>query len=121
MKLKLINRKGFTLVELIVVISIISVLVGITSIKIVDLIEYSKISAWKFNHRMLESAIVQYISQNYDQFPNDISELKPYIVGESFLENKPKGASYYIDAPNGVLTSTLTGLRVPLPPLVFKP
>lgn len=121
MRIKKKNRKGFTLVELLVIVSIIGVLVGIGFMKMLDMSEASKITTWEANHRILVSAIAMYVSENSDSFPTNISQLQRYIVDKNFLQGKPKGSTYSINPSTGVLTSTLSDLRVPIPPLIFAP
>ncbi|MBM7854068.1 prepilin-type N-terminal cleavage/methylation domain-containing protein [Desulfohalotomaculum tongense] len=79
------NRRGFTLVELMVVVAIIGILVGIA----VPLFNKSTSSAEKkachANQRIIEGAAMQYYAEK-NTWPSDVEAL----VNEGYLQEEPK-------------------------------
>ncbi len=65
------NRKGFTLVELVVVIAILGILAGIAVPKLSKSRENAAIAAHNANVRTLESAATMYIAEDGDNISED--------------------------------------------------
>ena len=61
---KLRNKKGFTLVELIVVIAILGVLAGIAVPKVMGYVDNAKTNTDSANVRMLEGAATMWLAEN---------------------------------------------------------
>lgn len=78
------SNKGFTLVELLVVVIIIGILVAIAIPVYTDITDSTKRSACDSNMRMIKSAIQQYKIKNPDGTVEQISDL------EEFFEDTPK-------------------------------
>lgn len=86
------NKKGFTLVELVVVIAILGILAVIAVPKLGSSQKGAKIAAHNANVRILKSVATMYLSENPDTIDEDIKKdsLTSYIDGEKYPE-VPKG------------------------------
>ena len=72
-KAKVIKRHGFTIVELLVVITIIGIIVGIALPALLTALQSGKQTAMKAEVEQLKSAIEQY-QQKYGDYPPDFSD-----------------------------------------------
>lgn len=105
------KRKGFTLVELIVVIVILGILMLIGSMKYADVKDEANIAVIKTNHRTLVSALQLKMAQKQGALPgaNDFAiGSAAGSLAPSIKNNTPVGSNYSYDAATGVLTSTYT-------------
>ncbi len=102
------NRRGFTLVELIVVIAIIGVLATILVTKLAGKTDQAKIAAAKAQLSQIEGAVIEF-QANCNRMPTSLDE----------LVNKPG------DCPNWQEGGYLKGGKVPKDPwghdYVFRP
>ena len=113
------NKKGFTLVELMVVVVIIGVLVAI-AIPIYNTVQTSaQHKAFEANHRTLVGGIQVHMAENDGAKPAAATGIDPYIHGTlADLQGKPVAGATYVW--NGTtLTSTLAG--APGSPLTYTP
>lgn len=108
---KLTNKKGFTLVELLVVVAIIAILMLIAIPRFMDSTQGAKIKTFEGNFRTVISAIAQYQANNagsivgIDQAASDVKKL----VGT--LGGKPKSAQY--DLSGTEFKATLPAAEIP--------
>jgi len=78
------NQKGFTLVELMVVVVIIGVLVAIAVPVYNSVTERAEKSACQANQRIIDSAVMQYQVENDGKYPENLDALAGYF------QDKPK-------------------------------
>lgn len=109
---KLMNKKkGFTLVELLVVVAIIAILMLLALPRFMDSTRGAKLKTFEGNFRTTLSQITQYqannggSTQNIEQATSDVQR---FITT---LGNKPQGATYQLT--NTTFTATLPAAEIP--------
>lgn len=105
MKLKK-RQRGFTLIELVIVIAIIAILISIAAMKYSTTNLAAEAAAHNSNVKVLKSAGILYLIDNPDA-KNELSleALKPYLEGGKI----PKPAKHYNGAKEFTVTSTDDG------------
>lgn len=132
------KRKGFTLAELVVVVTILGILMVIAISRFSTVSDSANERAFQANHKLAASAITMYMADNAGAKPaaSDSStadgtetndSLGKYIsastegdVGMKALNDKPKGAKYVWDGTELVSTYTKPG-GTDTKTLKFKP
>ncbi|TYO95057.1 type II secretion system protein [Desulfallas thermosapovorans] len=102
------NRRGFTLVELMVVVVIIGILAGIAVPKYGNITEKSERSAVEANLRTIDSAISMYRAAN-GSYPEDATAADDVTTLNDYLQEWPSGpgtAKYGIEEGRAIVTST---------------
>ena len=116
-------RKGFTLIELIIVVAILSILVTILVARYAKVTENASIAAFHANHQIIASAILMYMADEQGLLPSQNSHVDKYLQdagGVDDLQNKPATSVYSI-GPGGVLSSSFTMDNGTLYSLTFTP
>ncbi len=104
------KKKGFTLLELLVVLAILAILIAIAIPVYKNQKEKAAITAHNANVRVLETAVESYKQDNNGNLPGNLDDL---VKGE-YIKNVPKvpasenvklkGKSYSIDKKTGIIT-----------------
>ena len=93
MKLRMMrkgNIKGFTLVELIIVMAILALLAGLAAPKFVSVLSGSKTKVHNSNLHLIEQAAELYSTQNPDDKKNQTTiDGKDFLVSGEYLKEAP--------------------------------
>ena len=121
MKKGLNKKKGFTLIELIVVVAIIGILVMLAVPRFTSMTQGANQRLFESNHRMYISAISMYTAAHAGALPAAKTDLADYMQKVD-LNGTPSGATYTISAASGTdfLTSAWTDSTLP-GDLVYNP
>ena len=105
-KLKELSKKGFTLIELMIVVAIIGILAAIAIPKFAELIRKSSEGASKGNLGALRSAMSIYYGDMEGQYPANLAAL---TIGGKYLTVIPpaKAPNYHTDSAAVVLLSAV--------------
>ena len=76
------NQKGFTLIELMIVVAIIGILAAVAIPKFAEMMERSRDGATKGNIGALKSAVSIYYGDHEGTYPSDLTA--PYLSGTSW-------------------------------------
>jgi len=89
------NQKGFTLVELMVVMAILALLAGLAMPKFTGVLSAAREDANNANLRMLQNAVDLYCVTE-DVAPADVDSFKE-VINEGYLDAEPKPPEGYND------------------------
>jgi type IV pilus assembly protein PilA len=96
------NQKGFTLVELMIVVAIIGILAAIAIPKFADMLEKSREGATKGNLSSMNSGISLYVSDNQGFTPNTLDNATYTVVVNGQATTYPAFVTQYMDSIPGV-------------------
>ncbi len=97
-------RKGFTLIELIIVIAVIAILIGIALPRFKGMQDEGNIAKAKGELRTLQTAIESYYAHNNNAYPSALSSLTtavPNIIGSTLPTDPFKVGTNYVLATDG--------------------
>jgi len=101
-------KKGFTLVEIMIVVSVIAILAGIGMVSFSNARKTAIRSTCKVNMRQLEESLVRYSADN-GSFPAALNGLAPdYIKKVPNCPAQSADNSYNYDSVSGVVTCRTT-------------
>ena len=94
------NKKGFTLIEIMIVVAIIAILAAIAIPNFISYRKTSQMNACKANQEQIRTACEAYYIKN-TAYPSDVATLT-LVASGGFLKAEPKcgGATYSITAPS---------------------
>lgn len=115
------KRKGFTLAELVVVVTILGILAVIAVARFSKATESAKMRTFESNHRIMVSAITMYMADNNGSQPPAGTNLAPYLSQSSgtaatdvtSFNGKPEGSTYVYTYDTGTKTGKLTSTFQP--------
>jgi prepilin-type N-terminal cleavage/methylation domain-containing protein len=96
-----LGEKGFTLIEMLVVVGLLAALAGVVVINIMLFINRGHEEAAATEFHNIQCAVVAYMSENDRQIPSDVDAL----VNARYLLIRPHG-SYVIDQSTAKITQT---------------
>lgn len=101
------NKKGFTLVELVVVIAILGILAAIAIPRLGKSRDTAKLATHDANVRILKSVATMYIADNQDAVSTDFTNesLRDYLDGDKYPEI-PGGLEEYKDINDVSITGS---------------
>lgn len=100
----MLRKKGFTIIELLIVITVIAILVGIALPRFRGMQDEGNINKAKAELRTLQTAIESYYIHNANTYPTALSSLTsatPNIIGASLPTDPFNGTSNYGYATDG--------------------
>lgn len=109
------KKKGFTLIELIIVIAIIAIIAAIAIPKFGQVKEQANVASDQANAKIIATAVAQAVSEGETPTPGEVttgSNFVKYIDGGSVPKAKSKNATGFIvayDSTGTAATSTTAG------------
>jgi len=110
MKMKKTGQQGFTLIELIIVISVIAILIGIALPRLRGMLEEGNVAKAAGEAKALQAAVESYYIHNSKTYPADgsgwqaaLTAAKPQLIGAALKDPfKPTADYIYDKSANGL-------------------
>lgn len=114
------KRRGFTLIELVIVIVILGVLAGVAALSFQNVTQSAKDGVAKSNLRAIKSACQVFQTDNNGLLPDAATKIEKYLDEElKKAWGNPTGAEYTYsltpDKPNNKITIKVIGGGLPSP------
>jgi prepilin-type N-terminal cleavage/methylation domain-containing protein len=102
--IKMLRRKGFTILELLIVIAVIAILVGIALPRFKGMQDEGNIAKAKGELRMLQTAVESYYMHNSNTLPAALTDLQTAVpqIAPSTIPTDPFGGAAYGYGKSGV-------------------
>lgn len=100
MRRLLAEQKGFSIVEMMVVLSVIAILVGIAVVSYNISFSQAKEVACRHNQRVIYDEANLYRNENGGQYPDLLDDLKPDYLKDGFEFKCPATRQTYLYDPN---------------------
>lgn len=99
----MLKKKGFTILELLIVIAVIAILVGIALPRFKGMQDEGNIARAKGELRMLQTAVESYYIHNNSTLPTNLTDVQTAVpqIAPSTLPTDPFGGAAYNYAKNG--------------------
>jgi prepilin-type N-terminal cleavage/methylation domain-containing protein len=88
------TKRGFTLLELLVVIGIIAILLGFAAVSFAAAQKKARDARRREDLKSIQNALEQYYAENSFVYPVDCSDASTYISGGSWPQDPVAGSSY---------------------------
>ncbi|WP_052045080.1 type II secretion system protein [Caloranaerobacter azorensis] len=103
---RLRNKKGFTLIELIVVVAVLGILALIAIPKMVGIQDEAKEAVDESNMKLLQNAAELYAAQHNGNYPTKASDFEDYL---SEFPEQSGGGAFWFDTTDEKVVESLPG------------
>ena len=110
LKVNALKAKGFTLIELMIVITVVAVLLAILLPNFSYSRQQAVLSSCESNERNIQAALEIYNTQ-YKRYPSDINVLFPNYIQESFCPSNKSSYGYAASADGSAFTIYCQGIH----------